>query len=263
MKPFRGKRTEPKSRPGDSTRGARPGAGPRTRTGRGAPPAGRAPGRTFPGRAPGPAGRRPQGRGAASPRGRPPESRPAARPWAAAPALRGPVARRGAAHRRRRDCPHAVPRQTARGHRPARRSRAGRRASPASESAPRPTRLETRTKESCKRASRRPRTNPAGAMKVKALLAPGRDPAARPRAHRRPVPPAAGPRARRPGGRSPSAFARTRKMVNYARAGRSQRKLWWRPAAVLTCKSIVKLGYRGERLIEPSNSWFPPKFPSG
>ena len=97
MKPFRGKRTEPKSRPGDSTRGARPGAGPRTRTGRGAQPAGRAPGRTFPGRAPGPAGRRPQGRGAASPRGRPSESRPAARPWAAAPALRGPGARRGAA----------------------------------------------------------------------------------------------------------------------------------------------------------------------
>ena len=31
--------------------------------------------------------------------------------------------------------------------------------------------------------------------------------------------------------------------------------------AVLTCKSIVKFGYRGERLIEPSSSWFPPKFP--
>ena len=29
------------------------------------------------------------------------------------------------------------------------------------------------------------------------------------------------------------------------------RKLWWRLAAVLTCKSIVKFGYRGERLIEP------------
>ena len=24
-----------------------------------------------------------------------------------------------------------------------------------------------------------------------------------------------------------------------------------------------RLGYRGERLIEPSSSWFPPKFPSG
>ena len=33
--------------------------------------------------------------------------------------------------------------------------------------------------------------------------------------------------------------------------------------AILTCKSIVRLGYRGERLIEPSSSWFPPKFPSG
>ncbi|XP_046665576.1 uncharacterized protein LOC124357644, partial [Homalodisca vitripennis] len=26
---------------------------------------------------------------------------------------------------------------------------------------------------------------------------------------------------------------------------------------------IVRAGYRGERLIEPSSSWFPPKFPSG
>jgi len=31
--------------------------------------------------------------------------------------------------------------------------------------------------------------------------------------------------------------------------------------SILTCKSIVKLGYRGERLIEPSSSWFLPKFP--
>ena len=62
---------------------------------------------------------------------------------------------------------------------------------------------------------------------------------------------------------SVSARDRTRKMVNYAWAGRSQRKLWWRPAAVLTCKSVVRPGYRGERLIEPSSSWFPPKFPSG
>ena len=45
--------------------------------------------------------------------------------------------------------------------------------------------------------------------------------------------------------------------------GWSQRKLWWRLVAILTCKSFVKLGYRGERLIEPSSSWFPPKFPSG
>ena len=62
---------------------------------------------------------------------------------------------------------------------------------------------------------------------------------------------------------SESVSVATRKMVNYARGGRSQRKLWWKPAAVLTCKSIVALGYRGERLIEPSSSWFPPKFPSG
>ena len=55
----------------------------------------------------------------------------------------------------------------------------------------------------------------------------------------------------------------TRKMVNYAWIGRSQRKLWWRLVAVLTCKSMVESGYRGERLIEPSSSWFPPKFPSG
>ena len=42
-----------------------------------------------------------------------------------------------------------------------------------------------------------------------------------------------------------------------------QRKLWWRSVAILTCKSIVRPGYRGERLIEPSSSWFLPKFPSG
>ena len=55
----------------------------------------------------------------------------------------------------------------------------------------------------------------------------------------------------------------TRKMVNYAWAGRSQRKLWWRLVDVLTCKSLFGLGYRGERLIELSSSWFPPKFPPG
>ncbi len=55
----------------------------------------------------------------------------------------------------------------------------------------------------------------------------------------------------------------TRKMVNYAWAGWSQGKLWWRLAAILTCKLFVWLGYRGERLIEPSSSWFPPKFPVG
>ena len=64
-------------------------------------------------------------------------------------------------------------------------------------------------------------------------------------------------------GLSISNVGRTRKMVNYAWVGWSQGKLWWRLVAVLTCKSFVKLGYRGERLIEPSSSWFPPKFPSG
>ena len=56
---------------------------------------------------------------------------------------------------------------------------------------------------------------------------------------------------------------RTRKMVNYACVGQSQGKLWWRLVAILTCKSFVKHEYRGERLIEPSSSWFLPKFPSG
>ena len=60
-----------------------------------------------------------------------------------------------------------------------------------------------------------------------------------------------------------SISAGTRKMVNYAWIRWSQRKLWWKLVAILTCKSIVKFGYRGERLIEPSSSWFPPKFPSG
>ena len=64
-------------------------------------------------------------------------------------------------------------------------------------------------------------------------------------------------------GRSLSAPVGTRKMVNYAWRGRSQRKLWWKSVAILTCKSIVESEHRGERLIEPSSSWFPPKFPSG
>ena len=48
-----------------------------------------------------------------------------------------------------------------------------------------------------------------------------------------------------PGEEPKDPFARTQKMVNYVLAGRSQRKLWWRPAAVLTCTSAIKLGYRG------------------
>ena len=102
-------------------------------------------------------------------------------------------------------------------------------------------------------------SKPRGAMKVRAGARRLRWDPGPPglRAHHRPVSPA-------PSGRwSVSACDRTRKMVNYAWAGRSQRKLWWRPAAVLTCKSVVRPGYRGERLIEPSSSWFPPKFPSG
>ena len=64
-------------------------------------------------------------------------------------------------------------------------------------------------------------------------------------------------------GLSLSMCVRTRKMVNYAWGKQSQGKLWWRLVAILTCKSFVILEYRGERLIEPSSSWFPLKFPSG
>ena len=64
-------------------------------------------------------------------------------------------------------------------------------------------------------------------------------------------------------GLSMSIFVRTRKMVNYACEGWSLGKLRWRLVAILTCKSFVIHGYRGERLIEPSSSWFLPKFPSG
>ena len=39
--------------------------------------------------------------------------------------------------------------------------------------------------------------------------------------------------------RTKSVHVGTRKMVNYAWPGRSQRKLWWRSVAILTCKSIV------------------------
>jgi len=67
----------------------------------------------------------------------------------------------------------------------------------------------------------------------------------------------------KPLGSSYSVPVGTRKKVNYAWIGLSQRKLWWKSVAVLTCKSIVKSGYRGERLIELFSSWFLPKFPSG
>jgi len=64
-------------------------------------------------------------------------------------------------------------------------------------------------------------------------------------------------------GLSQSVFVGTRKIVNYGWPGRSQRKLWWRSEVILTCKSFIWVAYRGERLIEQSSSWFPPKFPSG
>ena len=60
-----------------------------------------------------------------------------------------------------------------------------------------------------------------------------------------------------------SMYVGTRKMVNYAWSGWSQGKPWWRTVEILTCKSFFRIEYRGERLIEPSSSWFPPKFPSG
>jgi len=47
-------------------------------------------------------------------------------------------------------------------------------------------------------------------------------------------------------GLSKSVIVRTRKMVNYTWVGWSQGKLWWKLVAILTCKSFVKLEYRGE-----------------
>ena len=122
---------------------------------------------------------------------------------------------------------------------------------------PRPTRLETRTKESNAHASVGAR-KPRRAAKAKAgETPPGREgrTQVRPAPSADPEPPATDS--------SESVPVGTRKAVSYARAGRSQGKPWWRSAAVLTCKSFVGLGYRGERLIEPPSSWFLPKFPSG
>ena len=62
---------------------------------------------------------------------------------------------------------------------------------------------------------------------------------------------------------SNSIYTGTRKMVNYTCAELSQEKFCWKLETILTCKSFVGYEYRGERLIEPSSSWFPPKFPSG
>jgi len=97
----------------------------------------------------------------------------------------------------------------------------------------RPTRLETRTKESNNYASTRV-ANPACAMKVKGAArrlrwerqrAPSTD-------HDSPMKDL-----------SVSISVGTRKMVNYACAGRSQGKPWWRLVAILTCKLIVGFGY--------------------
>lgn len=62
---------------------------------------------------------------------------------------------------------------------------------------------------------------------------------------------------------SASSREATRKVTNFSWAGRSQRKLWWRPVAVLTRKLMAESGKRGERLIESSSSWFLSKFPLG
>ncbi len=64
-------------------------------------------------------------------------------------------------------------------------------------------------------------------------------------------------------GSSKSISHKTRKMVNYTWVGWSLRKLRWKLEEVLTCKSISKLEYRGDRLIELSSSWFTLKFLSG
>lgn len=55
----------------------------------------------------------------------------------------------------------------------------------------------------------------------------------------------------------------TRKMMSYAWIGRSLKKLRWRSDIVLTCKSLVESGYRGEILIESFSCWFLSKFPPG
>ncbi len=62
-----------------------------------------------------------------------------------------------------------------------------------------------------------------------------------------------------------STLVETRKMVNYAWTWWSQVKTWWKLALCGTDVQIVAAWprYRGERLIEPSSSWFPPKFPLG
>lgn len=62
---------------------------------------------------------------------------------------------------------------------------------------------------------------------------------------------------------SNSKHVRTRKMVNYTWSKWSRKKFWWKFYAVLTCKLLVIIEYRGERLIEPSSSWFHLNIPLG
>ena len=84
-------------------------------------------------------------------------------------------------------------------------------------------------------------SKPTGAVKAKACVGrPRGDPIAC-LVQRRRIPGAFAtiPACRGTGRRTESVHAGTRKMVTYARPGRSQGKLWWRSAAILTCKSIV------------------------
>jgi hypothetical protein len=112
-----------------------------------------------------------------------------------------------------------------------------------------PTRLETRTKESILYASDRV-GKPDRVEKSRTSIEIRKDAdASNPDSSKRDL--------------RKSIYGRTRKMVNYTWVGWSQRKLWWKLEALLTCKSFVKLACRGERLIELSSSWFPLKFLSG
>ncbi|KAK2814692.1 hypothetical protein Q5P01_000658 [Channa striata] len=133
----------------------------------------------------------------------------------------------------RADCPQCAPTR--------RVARAGpahvkkRRQGSAAMSATHPTRLETRTKESNARESEGS-SKPVG-MNESEGRAPAEVGSAPPWSG---APPAR--LARTVGRWSVSARDRTRKMVNYAWAGRSQRKLWWRPVAVLRANRSSDLG---------------------
>jgi len=93
-----------------------------------------------------------------------------------------------------------------------------------------PTRLVTRTKEFNMYASTRV-ANPRCEMKVRGRKACGGSSGAPSTDH-----------ASLTKDLSVSVPVETRKMVNYACAGRSQGKPWWRLVAILTCKLIVGFG---------------------